>query len=1270
MAISVDKKKLINIVNEYNKLGNEAYHDASFLKLVNSYKKDIASSPRELLSDFGRDKDKLFNAVSSKLNSIRSHRKSYQQVFDLLFGDDIPYDYNFKLLPYLYKNEFTYDDAYSLYKSICEIEFNNLHSVVSNIIDDIDNRRREAEVNQDLIDFKESVHLNWDTFNEELKSQFIDMGIVDMNGNLLESITANELSNLMSGEDIGRNTGIDKTNAMKVLEKYSTDGTYRLVTLPMDVISFDYSGRYFTDPDLSKKAIKQAQKDINDGNVRPIIVSDSGEVIDGNHRAIANHLEGKREIEAYVPSHAQIDKFDNLRTRLARNGQDYSDMFGSPFSLNESVILESKDLHETENIVNYLNSIGVDYDDLNWLGSGDFGSAYSMGNGKVLKVTTSDTEFAIAKDIQNGNYSSFAKVYDTQLIDGNKLIILEELEIDSDVEDLWYEMESILDSQGLPPSYVGNIDLDEWKDQGNDVSGELEQFINDMYGIAYDYRRLGISAPDMRPENIGVASDGTYKAFDIEDKSGQFTSMTESSEGKNSNYNNINDAFKKWFDGSKVVNNDGSPKVVYHGTSKAFNEFSKDKTVEPFFYFTDNKSSIENGEVGAQGSGEIMEVYLSLKNLAGWEEYDNLMTDELISRGYDGIALPDSDGTTYIVFNPNDIKSVNNNGEWSLLSNNINESDGESTKSTDSDNDDNEDDYIELSEIHEPTEEELMHGTDSEFDTFKKGVKGTRAYGIKDYESNAHGHYFTRSEEMANSFGKNIIRRNIKLKKPLNIISIVGNSSAINELKSKYGEERAIKLINKLYDDAEYILDPVVETRGDEKFIEVGITNFYLDKDADGDYDYTSIIGDKDVGIPWDIFDNLEVGKRMEERGYDGAYVDEGENAVDEESQISVFVINPDNYLQESLTESFNDDAGYDLLKPMGQSINIGDESGDFINDGFSVFKNPYGSMRFVYSVDGDIKSAIQVMSTDGGKTGVIANVYTHPEYRRQGIATKLMEFTRSKVKNLVHSDSLTYDGSQWKNSLNESVDTVIAYHATDSNFNEFDDKYSEIGFHFAETPELAKNAVIKTGKEPKIVKKASLSINPILLTGQPNGFHGFRVIDDLFDRGVADEYEYDALMGKYEDLEDELSQYELKITISRLIRNFIKSKGYDSIKYYNEFDAGLNIEGTGEDVNAGYSYIIFDNDQVNWLNESVDNNFKNWFGNSQMVDDEGTWSSESNSITESIYVVTNKSIVESIADGSVYTHATTALDNKSDNDNIFKYVDGEFKKVYSSLTM
>lgn len=34
-------------------------------------------------------------------------------------------------------------------------------------------------------------------------------------------------------------------------------------------------------------------------------------------------------------------------------------------------------------------------------------------------------------------------------------------------------------------------------------------------------------------------------------------------------------AFQKWFKGSKVINPDGSPKVVYHGTEQEFDEFSK-----------------------------------------------------------------------------------------------------------------------------------------------------------------------------------------------------------------------------------------------------------------------------------------------------------------------------------------------------------------------------------------------------------------------------------------------------------------------------------------------------------------------------------------------------------------------------------------------------------------------------------------------------------------------------------------------------------------------
>ena len=38
---------------------------------------------------------------------------------------------------------------------------------------------------------------------------------------------------------------------------------------------------------------------------------------------------------------------------------------------------------------------------------------------------------------------------------------------------------------------------------------------------------------------------------------------------------NINSNFKKWFKNSKVVDKQGNPLVVYHGTNKSFNSFDK-----------------------------------------------------------------------------------------------------------------------------------------------------------------------------------------------------------------------------------------------------------------------------------------------------------------------------------------------------------------------------------------------------------------------------------------------------------------------------------------------------------------------------------------------------------------------------------------------------------------------------------------------------------------------------------------------------------------------
>ena len=120
--------------------------------------------------------------------------------------------------------------------------------------------------------------------------------------------------------------------------------------------------------------------------------------------------------------------------------------------------------------------------------------------------------------------------------------------------------------------------------------------------------------------------------------------------------------FKKWFDKSKVVDESGEPLVVYHGTDKEFTAFDPEKSIGGQNWFTSDKSAIEAGEVGAQGKGIIMETYLNIEKPAGWAEYDKFTIDELLGRGYDGLILPESDGTaTYVTYSPEQIKSATGN---------------------------------------------------------------------------------------------------------------------------------------------------------------------------------------------------------------------------------------------------------------------------------------------------------------------------------------------------------------------------------------------------------------------------------------------------------------------------------------------------------------------------------------------------------------------------------------------------------------------------------
>lgn len=161
-----------------------------------------------------------------------------------------------------------------------------------------------------------------------------------------------------------------------------------------------------------------------------------------------------------------------------------------------------------------------------------------------------------------------------------------------------------------------------------------------------------------------------------------------------------NFAFRHWFGDSKVVDELGSPLVVYHGTSEMFTTFTISRGG---YYFTDDKLAAQayadySESESMAARPRLVDVYLALKNPLvltkewyaenvldedgeqNWEAVE-FMIDEAHKTGYDGLILrgfPDFDGMEYrpgakvgvrkqreydqyVAFFPNQIKSASSN---------------------------------------------------------------------------------------------------------------------------------------------------------------------------------------------------------------------------------------------------------------------------------------------------------------------------------------------------------------------------------------------------------------------------------------------------------------------------------------------------------------------------------------------------------------------------------------------------------------------------------
>ena len=205
----------------------------------------------------------------------------------------------------------------------------------------------------------------------------------------------------------------------------------------------------------------------------------------------------------------------------------------------------------------------------------------------------------------------------------------------------------------------------------------------------------------------------------------------------------LNDNFYKWFGDSKVVDEQGKPLVVYHGTDAEFKEFKKEflgkntdwgdaqNVAKLGFWFSD-KSMVDRE---FSPYSQQKEVYLQIKNpkdVSLDELFEIANSEEAVqewkSDGFDGLRVDDTEfgGVSYVTFSPTQIKSVNNQGTWNPDDANI---------------------------YHQPA----YHGSPHRFDKFTLDHIGTgegaQAYGW--------GLYFAGKKEVADYYQKTLAKKTI-----------------------------------------------------------------------------------------------------------------------------------------------------------------------------------------------------------------------------------------------------------------------------------------------------------------------------------------------------------------------------------------------------------------------------------------------------------------------------------------------------------------------------
>lgn len=168
---------------------------------------------------------------------------------------------------------------------------------------------------------------------------------------------------------------------------------------------------------------------------------------------------------------------------------------------------------------NFLKSNNIDFNNLDNLGSGEYGTAYRTTDDRLLKHTSDVNEFNTANNIIGEDIPGIVKIHSTfKENDMSFYIIKDYLELSDDygdVEYLYGEVLEILSTVGYSIHELPYFDIDEYEEETGEMDNVLRNFIDGIIEILRMCNLSNIRNVDIGPDNIGYSKDGILTLFDI-----------------------------------------------------------------------------------------------------------------------------------------------------------------------------------------------------------------------------------------------------------------------------------------------------------------------------------------------------------------------------------------------------------------------------------------------------------------------------------------------------------------------------------------------------------------------------------------------------------------------------------------------------------------------------------------------------------------------------------------------------------------------------------